>query len=134
MEHVFSNHDGLLKNDSAPRSNAQPQQQGSLGQAVQLAAVKPGALTSANIAQLQKTLGNKTVTQLMSRQPVQRAGGPEEEEPLQGKFQAVQRKSPEEEEPLQGKFATVQRAAPEEEEIQMKTLQRSAGEEEEIQT
>lgn len=119
MEHVFSNNDGLLKNESASRSNAQPQQQGSLGQAVQMAAVKPGALTSANIAQLQKTLGNKAVTQLMSRLPLQRAKGPEEEEPLQGKFQAVQCKSPEEEEPLQGKFAPVQKsAAPEEDELQ----------------
>jgi hypothetical protein len=40
----------------------------------------------------------------------------EEEEPLQGKFETVQKIGPEEEEPLQGKFETVQRMGPEEEE------------------
>ena len=42
--------------------------------------------------------------------------GPEEEEPLQRKFETVQKKGPEEEEPLQGKFETVQKKEPEEEE------------------
>lgn len=109
----------MLKNGSSARSNAPVQQQGNLGQAVQMAAVNPGALTSGNIAQLQKTLGNKAVTQLLSQHTVQKKGNsPEEEEPLQGKFNTVQKKGPEEEEPLQGKFETIQKAAEEEEEVQ----------------
>lgn len=58
--------------------------------------------------------------------------GPEEEEPLQGKFDAVQR-AEEEEEPLQGKFEAVQRAGDEEELLQGKfeTAQRAGMEEEE---
>jgi len=136
LEQVFSNRDGLLKKDSAPRSKTQIQQQGNVGQAAQLAAINPSALTSGNIAQLQKTLGNQAVTQLLSRQPVQRTTSPEEEEPLQGKFHTVQRQSPEEEEPLQGKFQAAQCKSPEEEEpLQGKfaTVQRSAEEEEELQ-
>lgn len=40
----------------------------------------------------------------------------EEEEPLQGKFNTIQKAGPGEEEPLQGKFEGIQRAGPEEEE------------------
>lgn len=61
---------------------------------------------------------------------VQRAGM-EEEEPLQGKFEPIQKM--EEEEPMQGKFETVQKAGIEEEEpIQGKfeTVQRYTAEEE----
>lgn len=65
-----------------------------------MAKTNPGALTSGNIAQLQKTLGNQAVTQLLGEHTVQRAKNPEEEEPLQGKFQTLQR-VPEEEEEVQ---------------------------------
>lgn len=161
MEHVFSNKEATQRNDFSPKTKTPVQQQGNLGQAVQMAKTNPAALTSGNIVQMQKALGNKAVTQLLSEHAVQRAKNPEEEEPLQGKFQTVQKKgkspeeeeplqgkfktaqkkgkSPEEEEPLQGKFQTVQKKgkSPEEEEpLQGKflTIQRSAPEEEEVQT
>jgi hypothetical protein len=75
---------------------------------VQRAAIAPSAMSSSDIVQLQKTIGNQAVSQLMSSKPVQRAKFHEEEEPLQGKFpeeeEPLQGKFPEEEEPLQGKF------------------------------
>ncbi len=60
-----------------------------------------------------------SIAQRQLQEPVQRAGGPEEEELLQGKFEPVQRVGgPEEEELLQGKFDPVQRVGgPEEEEL-----------------
>jgi hypothetical protein len=63
--------------------------------------------------------------------PVQKVGA-EEEEPMQGKFETVQRV--EEEEPLQGKFEAIQRVE-EEEPLQGKfeTIQKMGGEEEEVQ-
>ena len=50
----------------------------------------------------------------------------EEEEPLQGKFATIQRSSDEEEEPLQGRFAPVQRQQADEDEVQMKAADSSA--------
>ena len=67
---------------------------------------------------------------------LQRQGVEEEEELLQGKFEAVQRQGLEEEELLQGKFDPVQRQGGEEEEelLQGKfdTVQRQGAEEEEL--
>ncbi|HEY1009444.1 MAG TPA: DUF4157 domain-containing protein, partial [Daejeonella sp.] len=84
----------------------------------------------------------KHVTQLaaVEEEPVQgkfeavQRAGMEEEEPLQGKFDTVQRAGMEEEEPLQGKFEVAQRAAMEEEEPlqgKFETVQRAGMEEEE---
>jgi len=128
LEHVFTNKDGLQRNDFSPKSNGQVQQQSNLGQTVQLAALSPGALSAGNIAQLQRTLGNRAVTQLLSNNTIQRA--PEDDDELQ--FKTAQRaKSPEEEEPLQGKFQTVQRAPEDDDDIQFKTAQRAKSPEEE---
>lgn len=44
----------------------------------------------------------------------------EEDEPIQGRFATAQRKGPEDEELLQGRFSAAQRAAPEEDELQRK--------------
>ena len=84
---------------------------------IQRARVDPKSLTHADVMQLQRTIGNRAVGQLLTElglipskakqtQPVQMQIMPEEEEPLQGKFaEPLQRqKIPEEEEPLQGKF------------------------------
>lgn len=71
----------------------------------------------------------------LQRKTAQREGL-EDEEPLQGKFGALQRVAPEEEElPIQGKFATAQREGLEEEEPlqgKFQALQRLAPEEEEL--
>ncbi len=86
---------------------------------IQRARVNPKSLTHADVMQLQRTIGNRTVGRLLSEiglipstaKPVQRQETPEEE-PLQGKMtETVQRQEmPEEEEPLQGKvIKTVQR-------------------------
>jgi hypothetical protein len=100
------------------------------------------------VLQLQRTIGNEAVGQLMSeigmvpsypaqQEPVQRQV-PEEEELLQGKMMdTVQRQVPEEEELLQGKMMdTEQRQVPEEEELlqgkMMDTVQRQVPEEEEL--
>jgi hypothetical protein len=109
----------------------------------------PGSLTPADVLQLQRTIGNQAVGQLLAeigrlpstsqQVPVQRQGPEEEEELMQGKMMdTVQRQGPEEEEELmQGKMIeTVQRQEiPEEEEpIQgkmMDTVQRQGPEEEE---
>ena len=77
----------------------------------------------------------KSTVQLQStfNKPAQRQAM-EEEESLQGKFQAAQLQEIEEEEPLQGKFMTIQRQGPEEEEPlqgKFKTIQRQEIEEEE---
>jgi len=76
------------------------------------------------------------IAQRQLEEPVQRVGGPEEEELLQGKFEPVQRVGgPEEEELLQGKFEPVQRmGSPEEEELlqgKFEPVQRVGGPEEE---
>ncbi len=58
----------------------------------------------------------------------------EEEEPMQGKFDTVQKMGVEEEEPMQGKFETVQKAGVEEEEPmqgKFETIQKAGVEEEE---
>ncbi|WP_199119172.1 DUF4157 domain-containing protein [Pedobacter sp. ASV28] len=59
----------------------------------------------------------------------------EEEELLQGKFEAVQKMELEEEEPIQGKFETMQLQSPEEEELlqgKLDTAQLKSAEEEEL--
>ena len=68
--------------------------------------------------------------------PVQRQGAAEEEEPLQGKFAAMQRQGLEEEEPLQGKFETAQRQGRKEKELgqgKFEEIQRQGLEDEERQ-
>jgi len=125
---------------------------------IQRARIDPKSLTTADVLQLQRTIGNRAVGRLLSeirnsskvqQVPIQRQEVPEEEkEPLQGMFgkepeeetcpSCVQRQEkPEEEEPLQGKFETIQRLEPEEEEkLQMKSVvqrQESPEEEEPIQ-
>jgi len=95
---------------------------------IQRAKINPKSLTHADIMQLQRTIGNQAVGRLLSsigssstvhETPIQRSEIPEEEEkPMQGKFEAVQRsENPEEEPPMQGKFESIQRQeAPEDEE------------------
>ncbi|MBN2487714.1 MAG: DUF4157 domain-containing protein [Methanosarcinaceae archaeon] len=90
----------------------------------------PGSLTPVDVLQLQRTIGNQAVGQLLAeignipstiqQSPVQRQEIPEEEELMQGKMMdTVQRQEiPEEEELMQGKIIeTVQRQGPEEEEL-----------------
>lgn len=102
---------------------------------IQRARINPKSLTSADVLQLQRTIGNRAVGRLLSeirntskvqQAPIQRQKL-EEEEPLQGKFETIQRLKPEEEEPLQGKMSeTIQRLEPEEEEkLQMKSVVQS---------
>lgn len=64
----------------------------------------------------------------LSGDELQRQAEPEEEELMQGKFEAAQRQgAPDEEELMQGKFHAVQRqAAPEEDELMQGKLQSSA--------
>ncbi|PAV12969.1 hypothetical protein ASJ81_04380 [Methanosarcina spelaei] len=96
---------------------------------IQRARINPKYLTHADVMQLQRTIGNRAVAQLISgivnsstvhEAFIQRSEIPEEEEPLQGKMVGtVQRQEiPEEEElPMQGKFEGIQRQEiPEEEE------------------
>src|ERR1044072_6929683 len=71
---------------------------------------KKTSKAAANQAVQKKSTGRS----MSSAQPVQYAGI-EEEEPMQGKFETIQKV--EEEEPLQGKFETVQKMAGEEEEL-----------------
>ncbi len=93
---------------------------------IQRARINPKSLTRADVMQLQRTIGNRAVGRLFSEiglipstakqsPPIQRQEIPEEEEPLQGKFESgpeketcpscMQRQEiPEEEEPLQGKL------------------------------
>jgi hypothetical protein len=110
---------------------------------IQRAKINPKSLTHADVMQLQRTIGNRAVSRLLSgignfstaqqapvqRQEIsqeetcpscmQRQEIPEEEEPLQGKMiETIQRQEiPEEEEPLQGKMIeTIQRQEIQEEE------------------
>ncbi|HWQ48695.1 MAG TPA: DUF4157 domain-containing protein [Methanosarcina sp.] len=82
---------------------------------IQRAKINPKSLTHADIMQLQRTIGNRAVAQLLSgivnssaaqQAIVQRQEISEEEESLQGKMiGTIQRQEiPEEEEPLEGKF------------------------------
>ncbi len=83
---------------------------------IQRARINLKSPISADILQLQRTIGNQEVGRLLSgigrspfiaqQMPVQRQKSPEEEKPLQSKMiETVQRQEiPEEEEPLQGKF------------------------------
>jgi hypothetical protein len=114
---------------------------------IQRAKINPKSLTHADVMQLQRTIGNRAVAQLLSgivnsstvhEAPIQRSEITEEEEkPMQGKFEVVQRsENPEEEEPLQGKMVgTVQRQEIPEEEPPMqgkfKSIQRQEAPEEE---
>jgi hypothetical protein len=94
---------------------------------IQRAKINPKSLTSADVLQLQRTIGNRAVGKLLSgirststaqQIPVQRQKSQEDEEPLQGKFESkpeketcsscytssiVQRQELEKEEPLQTK-------------------------------
>lgn len=97
---------------------------------IQRAQAAPESLSAADVLQLQRTIGNQAVGQLMSeigrlpptnqQAPVQLQAPEEEEELMQGKFEAIQRQEPEEEEELlQGKFTSdyIQCQIPEEEEL-----------------
>lgn len=96
---------------------------------IQRAKINPKSLTHADVMQLQRTIGNRAVAQLLSgignpstaqQATVQRQEIPEEEELLQGRFkESIQRQEiPEEEEPLQGKMIEIvqKQEIPEEEE------------------
>jgi hypothetical protein len=107
---------------------------------IQRAKINPKSLTHADVMQLQRTIGNRAVGQLLSEiglisskakqtQPVQMQTIPEEgKEPLQGKaLETTQRQEiPEEEEPLQGKIVKpIQRQEipePEEESLHGKVI------------
>jgi len=80
--------------------------------AVQLVDKSSQSLRLAQLKALveQVTQSPRQLVQLKALQRIEQA------EPLQGKFETVQRQELEEEEPLQGKFETVQRAELEEEE------------------
>ncbi|MHC1755860.1 MAG: DUF4157 domain-containing protein [Methanosarcina sp.] len=134
---------------------------------IQRARINPKSLTPSDVLQLQRTIGNRAVGRLLSeirssstaqKAPVQRQEIPEEEEPLQGKFEnkpeqmtcpscfaapIVQRQELEDEErPLQGKMIeTIQRREipKEEEPLQGKMIgtvqrQETPEEEEPLQT
>jgi len=107
---------------------------------IQRARINPKSLTPADVLQLQRTIGNRAVGRLLSeiglipskakqtppvqrQELIQRQEIPEEE-PLQGKFESIQRQEiPDEEELLQGKFETIQRLEPKDEEkLQMKSV------------
>lgn len=97
----------------------------SLAGIVQKAKKDSGFLSRGEILQMQRALGNKAVCQLMEElKPLQRldAATEEEEEPVQGKFETVQKlEEEEEEEPVQGKFEAAQLLDKEEEPIQGKS-------------
>ena len=111
-----------------PRSRTRPQAAHPAA-IIQRARAAPESLTRADVMQLQRTIGNRAVGQLLaeigrlpSRQaPVQRQPEPEEEELLQGQFagECIQCQAPEEEELLQGKFTSdcIQCQVPGEEEL-----------------
>ena len=95
---------------------------------IQRARINPKSLTHADVMQLQRTIGNRAVAQLLSgivnsstahEAPIQRSEIPEEEEPLQGKMVETIQRQEIPEEPLQGKMiGTIQRQeVPEEEEL-----------------
>ncbi|MGZ4031218.1 MAG: eCIS core domain-containing protein [Tumebacillaceae bacterium] len=92
----------LARSHKAAEASEQKQQakqaESTPAQLQSMLAVQSGAMTPGHIMQLQKTLGNRAVSQLMSAR-VQSAqvaqlkgGGPEEEEPLQMKMDPVQKK------------------------------------------
>ncbi len=81
---------------------------------IQRARINPKSLTSTDVLQLQRSIGNRAVGKLLSglgnpsttqQAPVQREESPEEDEEVQMKS-VVQREESKEEEPLQGKFAS----------------------------
>jgi hypothetical protein len=84
-----------------------------------------------NYAQMNKTAQLQTIADSQRTTILQKQGGPEEEELLQGKFEAVQRIE-EDEELMQGKFETVQRIEEEEELLQGKFATTQCMEEEEL--
>ena len=81
---------------------------------IQRTQAAPESLSAADALQLQCTIGNQDVGQLMSEigrissSPAQRQGPEEEEELLQGKFTSdcIQCQAPEKEELVQGKFSS----------------------------
>ena len=112
-------HTRAEKTRSGP-SNRPSQTAGGPAATFQLVDNRPEAF---QLRKLQETLDNSPRQTSRPQQlkaetePVQRQGDLEEEELLQGKFEAVQRQNMEEEELLQGKFETVQRQEMDEEEL-----------------
>jgi len=95
---------------------------------IQRARAAPESLRSADVQQLQRTIGNRAVGRLLTeigripptgrQAPVQRQPDPDEEELMQGKFDPIQLQGElEDEELLQGKFDAIQQQGPEEEEL-----------------
>ncbi len=119
--------DSTFQKQATPVS---PSHESNTASIIQRARTNPKSMTSADVMQLQRSIGNRAVGKLLSglgnpsttqQAPVQREESPEEEEELlQGKMiETIQREeSPEEEELLQGKMVeTIQREEiPEEEE------------------
>ncbi len=123
--------DPTFQKQATPASRSQESNPSSI---IQRARINPKSMTSADVLQLQRSIGNRAVGELLSgtgnastaqQAPVQREESPEkeeeeEEEPIQGKMiETIQRQEPEEEEePIQGKMIeTIQREeSPEEKE------------------
>jgi len=124
---------------------------------IQRSRIDPKFLTSADVLQLQRTIGNRAVGRLLSeirkpsftvqQLPIQRQEIPEEEDLLQGIFESkheeekcpscIQRQEiPEKEELLHGKISeTIQQLEPEEEKVQIESvLQRQEIPEEPLQS
>lgn len=101
----------------APAERATQQRQG-------LAIADSRVLTSAErrlrgaIHNSPRIVAQRAQLNRMFGEAAQLKGGPEEEEPLQGKFEALQWKGPKEEELLQGKFIPVQQKRSDEELLQ----------------
>jgi hypothetical protein len=105
---------------------------------VQLADDRPEAISQRKFQEMadnsQQVKQLKVMHEMTNNHVTQRMG-PEEEEPLQGKFTTIQKVEPEEEEPLQGKFTMVQKKEPEEEELlqgKFSPVQMKGPEEEEL--
>ncbi len=138
--------DPTFQKQATPSS---PSHESNTASIIQRARINPKSMTSADVMQLQRSIGNRAVGKLLSgignpstaqQAPVQRQEIPEEEEPIQGKMiDTVQCQGPEEEEELlQGKFTDecVQCQVPEEEEEllqgkMIETIQRQENPEEE---
>lgn len=105
-------------NNNGNHSDNVTQKKSNIDLIIQRVKANPATVSKAEVAQLQKNIGNRAVAQLLKGSIVQREAGKgeEEEEVLQGKFQTIQLVEEEEEEPLQGKFDTIQRIEEEEEE------------------
>ncbi len=93
---------------------ASPSHESNTASIIQRARTNPKSMTSADVLQLQRSIGNRAVGRLLSgvgkastaqKAPVQRQESPEEKEEVQMKT-ILQRQEKEEKEPLQGKFAS----------------------------